>query len=175
MIRRPGAEPGELPLSGDVSIGRAFDNLIAIEDNSVSRYHAVVEVRPDGIWLCDLGSVNGTVLNGRTIKSECRLKNGDSISFGGVRVECRLQDYPDGPYLAAPQGGGAERDRTRKAGNSLPRGADTSTEPRGGASARFSDWAAGNRAALIVLAIVVPVFAIVVAAAILTGALSRSG
>jgi hypothetical protein len=69
-------------LSGDATIGRAFDNTVCIDDSGVSRYHAIIEDRADGFWLSDLGSRNGTTVNGETIISKRKLEDGDSISIG---------------------------------------------------------------------------------------------
>jgi hypothetical protein len=68
-----------------VTIGRAADNTVVIEDRRVSRHHAELE-QADGRWvLRDLGSTNGTAVNGRLIK-ETTLQDGDRISFGGFEV-----------------------------------------------------------------------------------------
>jgi pSer/pThr/pTyr-binding forkhead associated (FHA) protein len=83
-IRSPDNAEQEIELSGIVSIGRAKDNSICIDDSSVSRYHAVIEERQDGFWLSDLGSINGTSINGASATAERRLVDGDRISIGEV-------------------------------------------------------------------------------------------
>ncbi len=64
-----------------VVIGRSKDCDIRIGDPNVSRRHA--EVRQEGAtyWLLDLGSTNGTLVNGKLAK-EHTLKDGDRLSFG---------------------------------------------------------------------------------------------
>ncbi|HLG17559.1 MAG TPA: FHA domain-containing protein [Blastocatellia bacterium] len=84
VIRSPGEPAREMNLSGDATIGRAFDNSICIDDSGVSRYHAVIDERDGDFWLCDLGSRNGTTVNGDPVSSERRLEDGDLISVGGV-------------------------------------------------------------------------------------------
>lgn len=72
----------ELPLASSASIGRSADNTIAVDDPGVARYHAMIEKRSTGFWINDLGSTNGTLLNGTKLTSEQQLKNGDTISLG---------------------------------------------------------------------------------------------
>jgi hypothetical protein len=63
-------------------IGRAADAAIFLDDVTVSRRHAeVFEDRSGGVWLRDLGSINGTYLNGRHIELE-QLTNGDVLQVG---------------------------------------------------------------------------------------------
>jgi hypothetical protein len=68
-----------------VSIGRALDNDVILEDPRVSRKHAQVRLRYDRYVLYDLGSRGGTQVNGYTVE-ECVLHSGDVISFSGVQV-----------------------------------------------------------------------------------------
>jgi hypothetical protein len=72
-----------------VVIGRLSTNDVVLSDPNVSRRHA--ELRRDGQdWLVvDLGSTNGTMVNGKLAK-EHRLKNGDKISFGSSELEFKL-------------------------------------------------------------------------------------
>jgi pSer/pThr/pTyr-binding forkhead associated (FHA) protein len=46
-------------------IGSADNNDLVVVDEMISRRHAIVEVRDGGLWLVDVGSVSGTVVNGR--------------------------------------------------------------------------------------------------------------
>jgi hypothetical protein len=74
-----------------VSIGRLSTNDVVLSDSNVSRRHA--ELRNDGgSWvLVDLGSTNGTVVNGKLAK-EHRLTDGDRITFGTSRLQFRVRD-----------------------------------------------------------------------------------
>jgi pSer/pThr/pTyr-binding forkhead associated (FHA) protein len=68
-----------------ISIGRASDNKIALADDSnVSRYHAEIENRGGEFWLVELGSSNGTTLNGAPVTGEILLEDGDLIILGGT-------------------------------------------------------------------------------------------
>jgi len=69
---------------GIATCGRAPDNTIAFpEDSNVSRYHAEIEKRPDGYWIIDLNSSNGTEVNGERLFGERPLSDGDQIVLGG--------------------------------------------------------------------------------------------
>lgn len=68
-----------------VSLGRALDNDIILEDSRVSRHHAQLRRRYDRYVLYDLGSSGGTRINGYPVE-ECVLHSGDVISFADVQV-----------------------------------------------------------------------------------------
>jgi serine phosphatase RsbU (regulator of sigma subunit) len=69
-----------------VSIGRASDCTIPIKDRYLSRRHAEI-VSNDGHWvLRDLGSANGTYLNGSRVERELRLHAGDRIRLGDTEI-----------------------------------------------------------------------------------------
>lgn len=69
---------------GITSIGRTNDNAVSLSgDSNVSRYHAEIEKRGDEFWLIELGSSNGTTVNGVRLYSEKLLKDGDIIVLGG--------------------------------------------------------------------------------------------
>lgn len=69
-----------------VTIGRMPDNVMQIEDGSVSSYHAEI-TKVDGQYLLkDLGSTNGTRVEGENI-SEQKLREGDRVQFGKINAE----------------------------------------------------------------------------------------
>jgi class 3 adenylate cyclase len=76
----------EYPLShGTNSIGRAANNQWVLEDTKVSRNHAIIHSQNHGQFMVvDLGSANGSYLNGRRITSPACLKDGDSLRFGNT-------------------------------------------------------------------------------------------
>jgi pSer/pThr/pTyr-binding forkhead associated (FHA) protein len=86
-----------VPLEGGrVTIGRASSNTIQLgEDQKVSRLHAVLERYPAGWSLRDLGSSNGTFVNGERLSSEHRLRVGDEIKVGGTRLVFREQEVEE--------------------------------------------------------------------------------
>ena len=68
-----------------LTIGRLVDNDVTLDDGSVSGRHAEVDLGGDVAVLRDLGSTNGTFLNGEQVTGEAALREGDEIYFGGVR------------------------------------------------------------------------------------------
>lgn len=78
-----------------IQIGRSLDNDVVIDAAEVSRRHARIEVL-DGVYqLTDLGSTNGTSVNGRRITA-ARLSDGDMITFGTVAMELLPYAMPSG-------------------------------------------------------------------------------
>jgi len=75
----------EVSLSADITtIGRTPDNDISFPDDAnVSRHHAEIEFRGGEYCLIELGSSNGTTVNGGNVTSERYLSSGDVILFGG--------------------------------------------------------------------------------------------
>ncbi len=69
---------------GVTTVGRTTENSVSFaSDSNVSRYHAEIEWRDGDFWLIDLGGSNGTTLNGKAVKGDERLNDGDKILFGG--------------------------------------------------------------------------------------------
>ena len=75
----------EMPIDRNLlTCGRSSDNDVAFpNDSNVSRYHAEIEERGGDYWLIDLGSSNGTTVNGKKLEGEIRLNDGDKIVLGG--------------------------------------------------------------------------------------------
>jgi pSer/pThr/pTyr-binding forkhead associated (FHA) protein len=76
---------------GSISLGRALTNDIVFSDVRVSRSHALVENSPQGVTIKDLGSSNGTHVNGVKIEQEI-LKHGDTIGLGDQQMRFFLED-----------------------------------------------------------------------------------
>jgi hypothetical protein len=70
---------------GIVTIGRANECEVRVADTSVSRRHAEVRATGDGWAVADLGSTNGTKVNGAII-TDRKLKDGDTISVGDTHL-----------------------------------------------------------------------------------------
>ena len=84
-----------------VGVGRETDNRIVIDNDFISGHHAVfVRNASGGFRLCDLGSQNGTFVNGEAI-GEALLKHGDRIRFGVYEVGYRDGREAVQPSLAA--------------------------------------------------------------------------
>ena len=87
LIAMFGPNPGTVyPIEGEMIIGRGEEAAITIPDDRVSRRHTrIVAHGPDSVTIKDLGSKNGTWVNGRRITS-AELQNGDTIQVGSEIV-----------------------------------------------------------------------------------------
>ncbi len=89
--RSPSRQPrvGErLPLRASNAIGRDAGNDISFPDEAASARHAKLDVEDGEWWIEDLGSTNGTMVNGVRISKREKLRAGDEIGIG--RVAMRL-------------------------------------------------------------------------------------
>ena len=77
-------------MEGANVIGRDVDATIQIDARGVSRHHARIVVAHDVATLEDLGSKNGTHVNGRPIAAASRLSDGDEINLGAVTLTFRV-------------------------------------------------------------------------------------
>ncbi|WP_224371365.1 sigma 54-interacting transcriptional regulator [Hyalangium versicolor] len=75
-----------LPSSGEVLIGRAENAQVRLQDTAISRSHARLLVSGDEAYVADLGSQNGTLVNGERIHAPRLLISGDVISLCGVTL-----------------------------------------------------------------------------------------
>ncbi|MHB0875488.1 MAG: FHA domain-containing protein, partial [Anaerolineae bacterium] len=76
-------------LQPESTIGRAEDNVIVLPDEQVSRHHAVVRLNGGHPVIADLGSRNGTFVNGVRISAPTPLRPGDVITIGSSRLSLR--------------------------------------------------------------------------------------
>ncbi|MEI7634864.1 MAG: FHA domain-containing protein [bacterium] len=76
-----GGEPKEIPVGQELTIGRAYSNLLRLDGDEISRVHSIVYRRGNDHMLRDLDSKNGTLLNGRTITTAV-IHPGDEIRIG---------------------------------------------------------------------------------------------
>lgn len=87
LVRRRGQELGtvyRLDKSRRLGIGRAETNFIVIHDDGCSRNHAEVYWNPLGWMIEDLGSLNGTRINGKRVEGPTALSPQDSITMGAT-------------------------------------------------------------------------------------------
>lgn len=71
--------------SDRVVVGRSRSCEIRLQEDSVSRLHAAFVRREESLFVEDLGSSNGTFVNGRRIEAPCRVQPGDVVRFGALR------------------------------------------------------------------------------------------
>jgi hypothetical protein len=80
----------DIPVTGDrVLLGRSRECDIRLVDTNVSRRHAEVRHEDDAYWIVDLGSTNGTELNGRRVERS-KLSDGDRITLGATDLRFGL-------------------------------------------------------------------------------------
>ena len=84
-----------------VRVGRAANCEIYLDHHGISREHAEITRKNGKYYLTDLNSRNGTFVNGRAVKEETELKEGDLVRFCDLELVFFEQDYPfsdDIPY-----------------------------------------------------------------------------
>lgn len=87
-------------------LGREKDNDIVIDDDRSSRHHAEIHWDHGHIELVDRNSMNGTLVNRRTVRGRVPLQSGDVLDFGAQRYRFEL--------LTSPTAAGAAEEETRK-------------------------------------------------------------
>jgi adenylate cyclase len=107
------------------SLGRHPSNSIQLLDKIVSKEHCLIEQRGETYVLRDLGSLNGTYINGQRVNGEQALNHGDDIALGATRA--RFDDESGHPVAAPPpvaaaaaQGGWATAGAGPISGQSAP-------------------------------------------------------
>ncbi|MEO8195516.1 MAG: FHA domain-containing protein [Thermoanaerobaculia bacterium] len=98
FVEVPGKAPVELP-AGESVIGRSRACLVQIAETTVSRQHAIFVVEPGKVRLRDLGSSNGTFVNGQRVDGEIPLADGDRVVVGEAELVVRML-APLGPSEA---------------------------------------------------------------------------
>ena len=73
-----------------ISIGRASDNNIVLNDSQISRYHARIEVCDNVMTLIDDKSINGTYVNGEKIISTRKITGNEKIQLGKISLDWKL-------------------------------------------------------------------------------------
>jgi pilus assembly protein CpaF len=81
-------------VDNQLTVGRLGDNDIALDQGSVSSRHAQIVAQNGTVVLHDLGSTNGTFVNGEQVTGERVLEDGDEVYFGSVRSIFSLEALP---------------------------------------------------------------------------------
>ncbi|HTP50953.1 MAG TPA: FHA domain-containing protein [Anaeromyxobacteraceae bacterium] len=91
---------------GEVSVGRAPGSALRLDDRNVSRHHARFLRQNGTVFVEDLGSSNGTRVNGERIEGRCRIRLGDLVQIGDwdLALEGLPEADPAHPGPAEPAG-----------------------------------------------------------------------
>jgi serine phosphatase RsbU (regulator of sigma subunit) len=90
---RLGGRPVRFDLGPGVhTLGRATSCEVQIDEPSVSRQHARIHIDDGGVVIEDLGSSNGTRVGGQEVDAPTRLKHGDEVSLGNLRLRMETSD-----------------------------------------------------------------------------------
>ena len=95
-VREPGRSPRRIPVTGaPIHIGRGPECELVLRDSRVSRRHARLAARDGALVLTDLGSTNGTMVNGRRV-TEMALGAGDRIELGETSLVIQAAEIETG-------------------------------------------------------------------------------
>lgn len=86
LVVNDGATIATRRLGRRILVGRAPSADVRIDDPRVSRLHARIEMRDDGVYVEDLGSRNGTLVDGSPVVSGRQLAVGDEITLGTASI-----------------------------------------------------------------------------------------
>ncbi len=104
VIQKADGTRQSFPLEKDrITLGRSRDSDVFLPDQWLSRHHAEIRRAQDSFVLADLGSKNGTLLNGQQVNQGQRLRDGDVIALGELRLTFTDSQEPE-PEEEAPEG-----------------------------------------------------------------------
>jgi pSer/pThr/pTyr-binding forkhead associated (FHA) protein len=91
LVMRTGAQAGmEFPVDRPlVRIGRGSGNDIPLQDTQASRQHAEISQQGEQFFIRDLGSTNGTFVNGERLTAPRLLQPGDQVRVGETTLACQ--------------------------------------------------------------------------------------
>jgi hypothetical protein len=91
LVMTDGAQPVQFDLGGAlISIGRASDNDVIVDDPQVSRHHCQLKLQHGAYGFADLGSRNGSMVNGEPV-TQVALGPGDVIRIGSTEIEFQVR------------------------------------------------------------------------------------
>ncbi|HEU4894506.1 MAG TPA: FHA domain-containing protein [Acidimicrobiia bacterium] len=89
FVRSESQQGREFEVSDVVVMGRSSETDVVIDDPYASEFHLRLVSQENGMMLHDLGSTNGTYVNGRRVSAPTELKRGDTIQVGKTVMEIR--------------------------------------------------------------------------------------
>jgi hypothetical protein len=92
LVQTEGGQPVQFDLGGPlISVGRASDNDVIVDDPLVSRHHCQLKLQHGAYSFADLGSRNGSMVNGQLV-NEVALGPGDRIRVGSTEIEFQVRE-----------------------------------------------------------------------------------
>ena len=81
----------KVELIAKITIGRDTDNDVVVDNKLASRHHAMIQKIKEAYFIKDVGSTNGTFINGVRLgpNEKARVQRGDEVRFGSVEYEYR--------------------------------------------------------------------------------------
>jgi serine phosphatase RsbU (regulator of sigma subunit)/pSer/pThr/pTyr-binding forkhead associated (FHA) protein len=112
LIQGPDGQTKTMPLSGiRLAVGRSSSVELSFPDDAgLSRQHFALELTGDDWTVQDLGSKNGTFVNGIPLKARLALRPGDRITAGHLAIVFAAEDSAAAPGVVVFEGGGADTD-----------------------------------------------------------------
>src|SRR5688572_22435599 len=110
-----------------LTIGRHAENRLVLQDDMASRFHCVIERTTGGYFLRDLGASNGTLVNGRRVKS-AMLTPGDVVTIGRTSLVLIMPDKPG--VLGNDEPVGAAKGAAAKGAGASKRGGPVKRVPQ---------------------------------------------
>ncbi len=84
---------------GEFVVGRGPECHVRPNSELISRQHCLLRVRGAVLVVRDLGSTNGTLVNGKRLRDECALTDGDTIQLGPLVLQVVFDDEEPGPEV----------------------------------------------------------------------------
>lgn len=89
FVRSESQQGQEFDVKDVVVMGRSEETDVVLDDPYASEFHLRLVAQENGMMLHDLGSTNGTYVNGRRVSAPTELKRGDTIQVGKTVMEIR--------------------------------------------------------------------------------------
>jgi hypothetical protein len=89
FVRSESQQGQEFQVDSVITMGRSNETDVVLDDPYASEFHLRLVSQENGMMLHDLGSTNGTYVNGRRVSAPTSLKHGDTIQVGKTVMEVR--------------------------------------------------------------------------------------
>src|SRR4051794_31133008 len=94
VVKKPDGSQAEVSVQNELTVGRAEDNGLILSEGGVSRKHARFFLQEGGLFLEDLGSSNGSFVDGVKISSPTAVPPGGEVVIGAYKVLLKGDDIP---------------------------------------------------------------------------------